>query len=204
MDLQSALAPNVLVEFVNARSASETYSTRTDVNGRYSVRVPANIYEIRLKRGVDYANFNRATIGLTCSDSVQINLYLLPECVSYGCTRAGYQFDLFTGADSKFQNLVIAYASKKKAKGRAIYENAVVTFGGYTLNANEVIQDTRTKVMWAKGPGWIENGQDRKIFNDRLEIDFASELLNTGVKIKTLKDKDNMNGPRKQESKARQ
>ena len=176
LDLSDAVVPGAIIQLTSIASGNSVGSSETDIEGRYAIRLVSGIYEVLFRSGFNYWNSKRARVSISCDKPPRLNFYVLPECVSYGCQRRGFDF-VFLARPRYDKNLVIAYNFKKKSKGKVVYHDALLTYGTYTVYGKEIVQDLKTRATSAKGPGWIEDGYGRKTL-DQIDISFASELLN--------------------------
>lgn len=176
-DQYGAIVLGVVVSYMNFNIRK---TAKADAAGKYSLKLPHGVYEISITRGASKARYQRAKIAISCVEDIQITVVLLPECVSFGCQRAGYSFATFAKSWTLRSdlNMVIAYDKKTKFRGRALYDHAVLTFDTYTLSADKIIQDFKSKRIFAEGRVWIENGMHRSNF-DKLTMRFT----NDGIRI---------------------
>jgi hypothetical protein len=170
---------NATVIFKNAKT---TKSGQSDVNGAYSLFLPPGIYEIIVKRASEL-RYKRALVAIPCPNNLSINIYTLPECVSYGCQRQGFDFSsfLYSWTKNRSLDLLIAYNTRKKSKTRIEYNDAMLTYDKYTLSADKIVQNLRSETLIAEGKGWIEDGNNRQNF-DKLRLTFNSD----GIQITNL------------------
>lgn len=188
-DLGDAVGPGITVQF---RDASFESLALTDLNGHYSTKLDRGTYEVLLKQPLEYSNYRRGKIEVSCEADLAINLFLLPECVSYGCYRRGYSFEILSsiGASDSKPNLVIAYNEKSRKGSNIVYSDAMLTYRSYSLFAKEIIQDRITRLTTARN-GWVEQGLTRKRFIE-INVDFAPELLNPKAKLRSVTDQENV------------
>jgi hypothetical protein len=170
-DKYDFIEQGAIVEF---KSAKMTNSTKSDLDGAYSLSLSPGIYEIKVKRASEL-RYRRARLAVSCPNNIVLNIYVLPECVSYGCRSPGFGFSNFTygWTKSRSLDLLIAYNTSKKSKNRITYKDAMVTYDKYTLSAEKVVQDLRSKTITAEGNGWIEDGKGRRTFTT-LALAFGS------------------------------
>lgn len=193
-DLGDAVGTGITVQFKNASFES---LAETDLNGRYSTKLNKDLYEVLLKGPFEYFNYRRAKVEVSCETNLAINLYLLPECVSYSCGRRGYSFEILKSVSNSDStpNLVIAYNEKNRKGNDIIYSDAMLTYNSYSLFAKEITQDRITRRTTARN-GWVEQGQIRKPFKE-INVDFAPELLNPKAKLRSMPDRENVRALRK-------
>src|SRR5476651_23056 len=56
-------------------------------DGEYQIALPAGIYDISVIFGVSLANYKRGRFAVSGGDEPELNVILLPECFSEGCSR---------------------------------------------------------------------------------------------------------------------
>ena len=168
-DRNDYVEPGAIVIFKNLRT---THQSVTDEHGDYSLDLPQDTYEIVVSRASEL-RYKRAKIQVSCPSDISINIYLLPECVSYGCKRAGFGFSNYskTWIKKPGLNLLIAYNTRKTSRLRNVYDDAMLTFNNYTLSASRIVQNLKSKTILAE-KGWIEDGKNRRKF-DRLSMRFT-------------------------------
>ncbi len=194
-DLQDAVVSGSRVVF---RSRLITRVASADRKGHFQTSLEPGRYEVLIVRGVEFWNYMRSEIEISCGSPTVINFYVLPECVSYGCERLGSHFDVITKEKSENDigpNLVIAYLDRKRKGDNLVYLGAVLTFKEYTVKAREIRLNTKAKKLVAKG-GWMESGNTRQTFDER-EIEIANTLLASKFKSSTISDIKNIRGLRK-------
>lgn len=187
-DLQNAVVPNTDLIFQNNTLRKEVIS---DDEGNYSVLLPFGTYEVIHETGL-FSKYKRANLSVSCNKEIEINLYFLPECVSYGCPKIKRYFSSF---DSEWTfneklNLVFNFAfdGRKKRGANITYALAVLTFDNITLHADSLGQNVKNKTVVADGNIWLENGKERIYYNS-LTLSF----LQSGVKIDGKKSSPNKN-----------
>lgn len=167
------IEPNATIVFEDAKMERRAVSDR---NGAYSVLLPSGVYDILIKRW-SVLRYRRARISVSCPIDLTLNIYTLPECVSYGCRQTGYYFSAFNGwTKNRILNVLVAYYSRRKSGTKIEYIDAVLTYDKYTVFADKMIHDVKSKTFLAKGKVWIEEGNDRRYF-DKLKITFQEDGL---------------------------
>ncbi|MEQ1604512.1 MAG: hypothetical protein ABL999_06550 [Pyrinomonadaceae bacterium] len=189
-NLQDAVLSGSLVIL---RSAEAAKSTVADEGGKFRIKLVPGIYEPLIAQGLNVWNYMRSPINISCNSDTSLNLYIMPECVSNGCSRIGSNFDVFTKngkiGKSKDPKLVIAYFERQKRAKNIVYYNAISTFGSFTIQAKEISFDRKTRKLVARN-GWIEDGLSRQSFDERT-VDIADSLLRSDFKLTTTSDMAN-------------
>lgn len=180
-DLQDAVFANAQLLFIS--SAGHKLATTAE-DGKYRVQLQPEVYDVYVKVGVNIWAYKRSGIDLKKLGAATLNLYLTPECVSYGCARLGYDYDVFHLRCDPL-DLVIAYEWSKRSKGTTTYGGAVLTYGPTTINADEIVRDERSGMMRARR-GWIEEGSTRKSFTE-IQVQTGGTSLSAPDRITRLK-----------------
>jgi hypothetical protein len=186
LDLQDAVVPGKVI----LRKGTVYLSTTADQTGNFQFKVEPGSYEILIVKGLDFWNYLRSEIKVTCKLDVSVNLYVLPECVSYGCDRLGAHFDVFTNKKSRDSDVVVAYFDHREQEDSEVYSNVVLTFNEITVRAKEIEINKKTKKVVARD-GWMESGLSRQTFTD-YEINIAGSSLIADLKRATILDKKNI------------
>jgi hypothetical protein len=170
-DTKGYVVPGIHIIF-SQREKSEI--ANSNEAGKYKLDLAPGIYDVRLKRYVSFARYERARYEISCTGGQTLNLIELPECYSWGCTVLGYDFVTLSSAwtRNKRLNAVIAYSTKKSSMFDITYKNAMLTFNGYTIAGSRIIKNSRRKTLLVKGPGWIDDGKTRREF-ESLKIKFT-------------------------------
>lgn len=186
-DLQDAIVPNQTVWFSNDNI---TKKIETDQNGKYALKVDSGKYEVLIGGPFNFWNYRRGIADVTCNADIQLNLYITPECVSYGCSRLGYHFDFFSLSPLKkpVMEMVIAYVERMKKANKLTYRGVVLTTSLTTVSAREIELDAVTSTFVAKD-GWIEIEGLRSEFTS---LDLKTSLALPTTKPKTLQDQKNV------------
>lgn len=160
MDKSGAIAPGIQLSF---RNTSATAQVVADSEGRFNVTLRQNIYELELFRGKTKMLYKRSKIDLSDVSQLTMNIVLLPQCVSLGCERLGYDFTTLPGGWLKGPplDLVIAYNEKKDSGGAKKFSDAILTYGRYTIAA-DLINVEGNQLLATNG--WIEDGYIRRSF----------------------------------------
>jgi hypothetical protein len=186
-DQSDSIVPNVGILFVVGTSY---FSTRSDGEGRFRINMNPGRYEVLLRLPLEFWIYERSEITVDCKDSLTINLYALPMCVSFGCDPIGYSFDRFKRKDLPDSlGMVIAYEERKIRGGERRYADAFLTFGLTTVYAREIVVDTKKRKVVAMD-GWVENGTSRTKFENQI-IQIATEYLIGEVETESISDREN-------------
>lgn len=186
-DQRDAVVPNMAILFVDGTSYT---STRSDSDGRFRISMNPGRYEILLRLPYDFWVYERSRITVDCENSLSVNLYASPMCLSYGCDRIGYSFQRFKRKDLPDEpDMVIAYNERLARNNKEVYANAYLTLGPTTVFARQVVVDLKEKKVTAL-TGWIEKGTSRLNFDNQV-IDFATEFLSGKVDSESISDKEN-------------
>jgi len=140
-------------------------------NGSYEITLKRGVYEIGIWQKYDYYAYKRAKINLSCDPEIKeltINIYPFGKRVSYGDKSPEYKFDTIKlGKLEDDSDIVVAYLKKKRmSKSRSVYESAMLTFDRFTISAESIVIDPVSRTFVAHGNGWIEDGKQRREFND--------------------------------------
>jgi hypothetical protein len=170
-DTRGYLVPGMQIIFSRGEN---TGTADSDITGKYKIHVAAGIYDIRLKRGVSFARYRRARYEVSCEGDQTLNLTYLPECSSWGCTDLGYSFATLPAdwTRRKRLNAVISYDTKKNTKSGINYQDTMLTFNRFTVAGARIIQNSTRRTLLVKGPGWIDDGKNRREF-ESLKIKFT-------------------------------
>lgn len=169
--IDDAIAPNTQILFLSPSYHKAIYA---DKDGKFRVELPAGIYEIYTKEGVNIAVFKRSPIDVSAGDPQTINLYLLPECVSWGCDRLSFDIDVFKRSGDPL-SVVIEFWQAKRERKSISYAGALFTYGVTTVKAKELLLDRVTGRIVARD-GWIEVGNLRSAFQEKT-ITLGEEVL---------------------------
>lgn len=186
-DLQDAVVPNQTVWF---RDGDITRKIKTDGHGKYALTVDSGKHEVLIGGQFNFWNYRRGILNVSCDADIQLNLYMTPECVSYGCTRLGSHFDFFSLKPSmkSGMDMVIAYDSRKKKAGKFVYTRAVLTTNVITVLAEEIDFHADTSTLVARD-GWIEIEGSRSAFSI---LDLETKVTVPKSKPRTLCDRENI------------
>lgn len=178
-DLQGVGIANSKVSY-RALRGQIVKSGESDANGRYSIELPPGTYEVFVNRGAYPARYKRANVTLACNAKPMVNIYLLPECVSFGCKKGGFSFATFGLAWTKnrVNNLVIAFNNRKNAGSKIVYEDAVLTYDLYTIRGDRITQDLSTGMIMIAGSAWLDDGTNKRDFR-KLLVNF----VNNGIQL---------------------
>lgn len=176
-----AIAPNTQILFLSTKYHKAIYAGK---DGQYHVELPAGIYEIYTKEGVNIAVFKRSPIDVSAGDHQTVNLYLLPECVSWGCDRLSFDIDVFKRTGDPL-SVVIEFWQAKRERKSISYAGALFTYGLTTVKAKELLLDTVTGRVVARD-GWIEVGNLRSSFQEK-PITLGEEVLGHPESVVRLK-----------------
>lgn len=193
-DTQDAV---VLGSRVLFRNQIATKTVHVDQEGDYELELPSGLYNVLIVRGMDFWNYMRSEILVDCDSKEHINLYVMPECVSYGCARLGAHFDIFASYPnvSNSPKLLISYFDRKPHGSDLVYSDVVLTFDKHTVRAKEVLFNKNSKKLVGRH-GWSEAGGSREMF-DVKSLEFADSILKSKFELRTVRDEKNVKGLRK-------
>lgn len=181
-DLSDAILGGGHLFFVNE---SGTYKMQIRL-GKFTIELPEGVYEI-------LADFQkRANLRVSCKDDPPVHIFVLPACVSYGCPKLGFDFDVFQrkGASAYDPNLVIAYDKKRTFRNEITYKKAILTYQNYTIFADELVLDRKLRRASTRGDCWVDDGIAKKKCVDT-SLDIAPQILNRDSTMKTVTDVQN-------------
>ncbi len=190
-DLQDSVVPGSRVVFRNGKQMQKAL---VDQKAKFQVNLDPGTYEVLIARRMEFWNYMRSRINVTCKSDLRVNLYVLPECVSYGCERLGSHFDVFTNekklASEKKSEIIIAYFEKEKSGSEVVYLDGVLTFDHMTVRAKQILFNVRTNKIVARD-GWIEAGDSRHYFSKH-QIEISESILSSGIRRNTVLDRANI------------
>jgi hypothetical protein len=178
MDRSGAVFPGILVRF---SGSGKSISAESDREGRYSVYLAPGVYRISLFVGSNKLIYERSPVTISCPNELTLNLYPLPECVSFGCPKPlGFEFfsiPISRQSSTKTkESLYIAAREKKNENGITEYVKGVLTYGRYTILSELIAHKKNSRVLRVKGIGIIDDGKTRKEFTS-LTVEFDGTTL---------------------------
>ena len=176
-DLNGAIASGGAIFFVNP-----SITKRVQIlDGKYNAVLPKGDYEVVA------LYHKRAIIRVSCANDPQLNLYLLPACVSEGCSDMGADFDVFSAREGNGLNAVVAHYSKRKTGNDRIYEKAILTFKNFTVYSEQLVINTKKQEIRAIGTCWVDDGKTKaKCVKEN--IDLADSVINKGSTLTSVSD----------------
>lgn len=164
VDMTDAVFPHVEITFKNQRIAKVAI---TDEEGNLRVGLRPGIYDTLFKIGINKPRYERAKIAVPTAGGRELIIVILPWCPSLGCPKDTLRFAKFGQGWTRQRslNMHIVYSSKKKSRAGTVYGYAMFTYDTYTVFADQIVQNFKTKTLNVKGKGWIEDGSGRKEFN---------------------------------------
>lgn len=180
-DWQNAIMPNLKLKFSNQEFNKVA---NVDESGNYEIVLPNGIYQVIAEKSFQTLSYKRANLELeSCKDEMNLNLFFLPECVSFGCDAGAAFFSILPPkwTHKKSLNIIINHINRKKHKSEIIYKDAILTYNNLTLFAETIIQNLKDKTIFAKGNVWLEDGKKR-IYYKNVKLNFKEKEIQIQVK----------------------
>jgi len=179
-DLQGGLDMNSKVRY-RSMNGEEVGTNISDRDGRYSIKLRDGTFEVSVNLGAYPGRYKRANITIACQSKTLVNLYLLPECVSFGCNRLGFDFVTYGPKWTKdpVRNMSIAFSKRKKVGTTVIFEVAVLTYDFYTIKGERIVQDLSTGKILIQGPAWLDDGKNNRDI-ESLVVSFTDKGIRLG------------------------
>lgn len=156
------MVPGIIITFSGNSKAGLVTSGD---EGQYSLVLSEDTYEIYLRRRINPELYKRAKFKLRCANQpIDLNIYIYPHRVSWGDTSPEPRFFAFGNLwfSDPEMNIVISYMKKKRKQGKTIYFHTTLSYDDYNFKAEKMTLDFEKKEISVEGPGWMEQGKDRK------------------------------------------
>ena len=173
-DLNEAIVLGTMVTYSNWTIKK---STMVSVEkGEYDLLLPAGIYDVTLATGMNKPPFKRSRIEHSCSNTLKVNLWIHPYCVS-GCRSNVFSKTLPKDwSENRQLDIVITNTGSKTSKEGKVYYVGLLTYNNYTVYAEELVVDSKAKIITAKGKVRVEDGESRQVY-DRVTMRFSKDGL---------------------------
>ena len=181
-DLSDAIVGGGQLFFISKATTHKTQITE----GTFEVELPQGTYDI-LSEFQKHAN-----LIISCRNDPPVHIYSLPACVSEGCPKLGADFDVYESGEAETEalNLVIAHYKKKKSRDQIIYSKAILTYQHYTVIADELVVDRKSRQLTWRGDCSIDDGFGKKKCTET-SLNLAPQIMNSNGKVRTVTDVQN-------------
>jgi hypothetical protein len=172
VDLSRAVVPAAELTFSNADSNQKV---KSDPDGSYHLKLSPGVYTVAFMLGFNDPHYRRSKVVLSCPEGANITTWMHPFCAS-GCVGHGLSENLGREWTGGTHDAVISYLGSSRSSGGRIYRAAVLTYKNYTLSAQEITLNPRSREIHAQGDVVFENGSGLQTYTEKT-FGFAPEGL---------------------------
>ena len=148
---------------------------KTKYNGSYQTEIPGGVYSVTVQIP-GHPVYRRANIRVKCGSKLMVNIHVYVGIFSHSGDVPRPTVHFFSPLEdwSHDERLdpVIAFTSKEES----VYENAVFTLNQFTIVADKLRVDWKSRVITAEGAILFEDGDTRLLYS-KLTIKFATSRL---------------------------